>query len=63
MSEKFPKFILGQRAVIACSGEAGTVIGRAEYLNDECQYQIRYSDARGVAVTQWWAESALTNPV
>jgi hypothetical protein len=53
------KFELGQRVVIAVSGEQGTIQGRAEYMGSENQYQVRYKAGDGRAVEAWWEESAL----
>lgn len=53
-------FKLSQRVRIACSGEAGEVIARAEYSDgSEPRYLVRYSNGTGVATEQWWGESAL----
>jgi hypothetical protein len=54
------KFELKQKVVIECSGEAGEVIGRAEYsASSEPSYQLRYKCADGRARECWWTESAL----
>lgn len=53
------KFELNQRATIVASGEAGDVIGRAEYIYAERSYLIRYAASDGKAVEAWWTESAL----
>ena len=53
------KFILSQ-VVRLESGEQGTIIGRAEYVFMENQYNLRYVAADGRAVEAWWGESALT---
>lgn len=53
------KFNLGQKALIAVSGEVGNVVGRAEFLTSECLYVLRYATKDGQAREQWWAESAL----
>lgn len=47
--------------VIEASGEAGMVIGRAEYYSMENSYLVRYKSADGRAVEQWWVESALVS--
>ena len=52
-------FDLEQRVIISASGEVGTVIGRAEYLNQNPQYWLRYKCADGRAVECWWEQSAL----
>lgn len=54
------KFNLTDEVLIVASRERGVVIGRAEYAYAERGYLLRYRDARGVAVEQWWTESALT---
>ena len=53
------KFELNQQVTISASGEAGEVIGRAEYTTCERNYLIRYKAGDGRAVESWWAESAL----
>lgn len=53
------KFSLGADVQIAASGEAGKIIGRAEYLTGERSYFLRYKAADGRAVEAWWVESAL----
>lgn len=41
------------------SGESGTVIGRAEYLNREPCYLLRYKAADGRLTEAWWDESTI----
>ena len=53
------KFGLNQDVTIAASGEAGKVIGRAEYTTSESSYLVRYQAADGRATEAWWQESAL----
>jgi hypothetical protein len=53
------KFEIKQDVVIEVSGEAGVVIGRAEYATAEPAYFIRYKAADGRLVEAWWSESAL----
>lgn len=53
------KFELGQQAQIKASSEQGEVIGRAEYLNTENAYLLRYKSGDGRAVEAWWSASAL----
>lgn len=53
------RFPLGNTVTIKCSGEAGRVIGRAEYENSENSYFVRYRAGDGRAVETWWNESAL----
>jgi hypothetical protein len=62
MHESDFKHALGSTVELAFSKETGTVIGRAEYLNCENNYQVRYKCADGRQVESWWAESALTAP-
>jgi hypothetical protein len=59
MGEKKFKFELNAEVVIAASGEAGTVQGRAEYANAESTYYLRYKAADSRATEAWWPESAL----
>lgn len=54
------KFNLKDEVTITASGESGLVTGRAEYVYAEPSYFVRYKTAEGVAVEQWWTESALT---
>ena len=54
------KFDLRQIVYIIESGEAGAIIGRAEYDTSENSYLLRYKAADGRAVEQWWMESALS---
>lgn len=53
------KFDLTDAVEITASGEAGEVIGRAEYTTSESTYLVRYRSADGRAVESWWGESAL----
>jgi hypothetical protein len=55
------KFELDQTAQVKASGEAGEVIGRAEYSATENSYLLRYKAADGRAVEAWWGESALVS--
>ena len=43
------KFELGDQVKITTSGEAGEVIGRAEFNNGNPQFQVRYLAADGRA--------------
>ena len=52
-------FDLREQVRIIASGEAGEVIGRAEYTHGNPQYQLRYKNAVGLAVEQWWPGDAL----
>lgn len=53
------KFVLAQQVQIKASNEQGEVIARAEYLNSENMYLLRYKSSDGPAVEAWWGESAL----
>ena len=55
------KYELHEDVTITASGEAGTVIGRADYNFAERSHLVRYRAADGRAVEQWWSESALTS--
>ncbi|MCW1839470.1 hypothetical protein [Prosthecomicrobium hirschii] len=52
-------FGLDQSVAITASGECARVIGRAEHLNSENSYLLRYCAADGRATESWWGESAL----
>jgi len=54
------RFELGDNVGIIVSSERGMVIARAEYLESEPQYLLRYKAADGRACEAWWAENALT---
>lgn len=54
------KFNLGDLVHINVSNEVGEVIGRADYLDSNNQYQIRYQAGDGRAVEAWWTESAIS---
>lgn len=54
------KFKLNAQVRISASGERGQVIGRAEYVNAEPSYYIRYVAADRKALESWWSEGALT---
>jgi hypothetical protein len=53
------KYNIGQNMVLCLSGEAGIVVGRAEYANGENQYALRYIAADGRQVEGWFLESAI----
>lgn len=53
------KFDLNARVRIVESGEAGTVIGRADYTHSEDSYLVRYKAGDGRAVENWWTVGAL----
>jgi hypothetical protein len=52
-------FNLQDRVKIAASGEAGKIVGGAEYVYGDPQYLLRYKANDGRAVEQWWASGAL----
>lgn len=54
------KLRLGLTATIECSGEKGTIIGVAHYLDSPPSALVRYKCGDGRAVEAWWTESALT---
>lgn len=41
--------------------ESGKVVGRANYLNGQDQYLVRYRAGDGRMVQQWWDDNALYN--
>jgi hypothetical protein len=41
------------------SGESGMVIGTAEFMFSEEQYQIRYCNGQACQIEAWFAESGL----
>ena len=53
------EYNLGQAVILKFSREVGGVIGRAEYMNMEDQYLIRYKAADGRQVEAWWGASAI----
>lgn len=55
------QFDLGDPVAIMVSTERGEVIARAEYLESDPQYLVRYKAADGRACEAWWAERALTS--
>ena len=57
--KKIPAFELNTELRITASGEQGIVIGRAEYSHRNDQYLLRYQNAEGRAVEEWWGEDAL----
>ncbi len=54
------KFNLGDKVAIDISDEAGEVIGRAEYLNAESSFLVRYKCGDGRGIESWWTASALS---
>jgi len=53
------KFSLGASVAIKSSGEAGTVIGRSDYLDGGIQIQVHYVDNNGCSKTEWIYEALL----
>ena len=53
------RFELREKVAVIVSGEAGEVVGRAEYSTGEPQYYVRYKAADGRAVESWWPGEAL----
>ena len=50
---------LGTPVKLAGSAETGTIIGRADYIGDATQYQVRYVNGQGCLTTSWWPAEAL----
>jgi len=55
------KFELNEPVKIDVSGEAGTVIGRAEYVASSPLYFVLIKSADGRAVTAWWEANFLSS--
>lgn len=55
------QFALGQSVRLEQSKETGKVIGRAEYVNSQPSYLVRYICADGRQVETWWGQDALTD--
>lgn len=53
------EFNLAQIVRLVDSTETGTVIARAEYLNGENQFFVRYRAGDGRLTEAWWGASAL----
>jgi len=53
------KFELEERVSMVESGESGMVIGTAEFMFSEEQYQIRYCNGQACQIEAWFAESGL----
>lgn len=53
------KFNLGEEVKLVDSGEHGKVVGRAEYTDAQPSYFVRYLNAHGRQVKEWWGESDL----
>lgn len=59
MSDAY-KFQLRQKVKISISGEAGEVIGRAEYATTPLKsYFLRLMRGDGRATEEWWTEDAI----
>lgn len=52
-------YCIGDAVKVACSGERGTVIARAEYESGDDQYHVRLRCGDGCAREVWWARSAI----
>ena len=50
---------LGDAVKLVLSGEKGTVLGRAHYVDRNPVYYIRYLAADGRQGEDWWNESAI----
>lgn len=50
---------LGEKVKLTTSDEVGTIVGRAQYLQSEPSYYVRYKAADGRQTECWWAASAL----
>lgn len=53
------KFALNDFVMLTGSAENGQVRARAEYLDRENLYYLRYVTAQGIQAEEWWGESAL----
>lgn len=53
------KFDLNEEVKISISGEAGKIVGRAEYVESSNLYLVQYVTAQGRAAEDWWKESVL----
>lgn len=53
------KFEIGTVVVITASSVAGTVVGRAEYVESENSYLVRYGSVEGSSSEAWCSESGL----
>lgn len=53
------KFEIGSIVDFKESREFGEVRARAEFLDGENNYLIRYKNGQGCLVEAWWGESAL----
>ena len=52
---------LGAMVKLITSDEVGTIVGRAEYLNSEPSYYVRYKAADGRQTECWWSSSAVSD--
>ncbi len=50
---------LGTPIKLAGSSETGTIVGRADYIGDATQYQVRYVNGQGCLNVAWWPAEAL----
>ena len=55
----FNPLTLGTPVKLAGSAETGTIVGRADYIGDATQYQVRYVNGQGCLTTAWWPAEAL----
>lgn len=53
------RYELGREVKLQMSDERGIVVARAEYLNSEDSYLVRYRAGDGRQVQDWWEESAI----
>ncbi|WP_176083147.1 hypothetical protein [Martelella sp. HB161492] len=53
------KFAIGQRVMLSMSKEKGEVIGRAEYLERDPLYYVRYVAGDGRQVEEWISGNAI----
>ena len=54
-----PQLTLGTPVKLAGSTETGTIVGRADYISDATQYQVRYVNGQGCLNIAWWPAEAL----
>lgn len=57
--EKKFKFALTAKVRLANSSEVGIVIGRAQYVNAQDGYLIRYCAGDNRQTEAWWSEDAI----
>lgn len=57
MNDQEFKFSIRDRVKLALSGEAGIVVGRAQYQAAENGYLVRYVAADGRQVETWFGSS------